>query len=147
MKVVYLNTFNKNIILRALFNSCFFVRCLISAVLYQATWHSEKRVKTYQDFAYLHYSHPIPSVRRAVELSVCAACIGLLRSVRMSSAECLLKLFGALSFEGRVEYSSSILYHSSQNAEKIGLFGRGSAHWEIKPVVSEVLSPQQDAYR
>ena len=33
----------------------------------------------------------------------------------MSSAECLLKLLGALSFEGRDECSSSILYHFSLN--------------------------------
>ena len=32
----------------------------------------------------------------------------------MPSAECLLKMVGALSFEGRVEYCSSILYHSSK---------------------------------
>jgi hypothetical protein len=37
----------------------------------------------------------------------------------MSSAECLLKLLGALSFEGRIECSSSILYHFLSIAEKI----------------------------
>ena len=38
----------------------------------------------------------------------------------MSSAECLLKLLGSLSLEGCVEYSSSIIYHSSQLLRKSG---------------------------
>ena len=59
-------------------------------------------------------------VRRAVELSASAVCFGLLRSVRISSVECLLKLLDAMSFEGRVKYSSSILYHFSQLLRKLG---------------------------
>jgi hypothetical protein len=76
-------------------------------------------------FELFHYSHPIPStasrVRRhgAVELSPCAVCFGLLRSVPMSSAECLSNILNALRFENRVEHSSSILYHSSQLPTKL----------------------------
>jgi hypothetical protein len=85
-------------------------------------------------------------VRRAVELSACAVCFGLLRSVRTSSDECLLNLFGALSFEGRVEFSSSILYHSSQLPTRLGDWT-----WvrtgKSELVVSELLASQQDAYR
>ena len=50
----------------------------------------------------------------------------------MSSAECLLKLLGALSFEGHDECSSSILYHFSLNCcRENWVIGRG-AHWEIR---------------
>jgi len=48
-------------------------------------------------------------VRRALELRACAVCSGLLSSVRMSSVGSLWKLLGALSLDGRVECSSSIL--------------------------------------
>ena len=42
----------------------------------------------------------------------------------MSSVESLLKLLGALSFEGGVEYSSSILYHSTQLLRTLGDWNR-----------------------
>lgn len=76
-------------------------------------------------------------VRRALEFSSCAVCIGLLRRVRMSSVECLLlKLVGALSFEGRDEFSSSILlYHFSSQflLRKLGdWMGVTWTHWEIR---------------
>jgi hypothetical protein len=64
----------------------------------------------------------------------------------MSSDECLLKLFGALSFEGRLEYSSCILCQSSQLPTKLGDWT-----WvrtgKSEPVVSELLASQQDEYR
>ena len=63
----------------------------------------------------------------------------------MSSAECFLKLLGSLSFEGRVEYSSSILYHSSQLLRNFGRLDRVVRTGKSGPVVSELLAAQQDA--
>jgi hypothetical protein len=115
----------------------------ISAVPRQATWHSEKGVKTYQDFE--HNSHQIPSTARRVVLKLFS--FGLLRSVQMSSAEALLNLLVNRSFEGRVE-CSSILYPFSQLLRKSGDW-MGYALGNLSQSFPDFLPPesQQDANR
>ena len=50
----------------------------------------------------------------------------------MSSVGSLLKLLGALSFEGRVEYSSSILDIAHVKILRVWGKCKRSTHWEIR---------------
>ena len=61
----------------------------------------------------------------------------------MSSFECLSKLLGALSFEGRVECTSSILHSFLLIAEKTGVIGTGYALANQSPSSPNFLPPNK----